>query len=108
MSPEEVQEKRSLSRKLAASVQKALFGTLAAKNPTIRNRGVKEASFVVLKGTTMPSILAEVSFVSSPTDEANLRNAEYRQQIAEALYKGIARYAAASHRASMASATPGK
>jgi N-acetylmuramoyl-L-alanine amidase len=106
LSPDEIQEKRSQSRKLAASVQRALYGTLVTKNPTLRNRGVKEASFVVLKGTTMPSILAEVSFVSSPADEVNLRSAEYRQQIAEALYKGIARYAATSHRASMASAAP--
>jgi N-acetylmuramoyl-L-alanine amidase len=106
MSPDEIQEKRSQSRKLAASVQRSLFGTLVSKNPTLRNRGVKAASFVVLKGTTMPSILAEVSFVSSPADEVNLRSAEYRQQIAEALYKGIARYAATSHRASLASAAP--
>lgn len=106
LTPDEVQEKRSESKKLAASVQKALFGTLSSKNSSIRNRGVKAASFVVLKGTTMPSILAEVSFVSSPSDEEKLRNAEYRQQIAEALYKGIARYAAASHKTNLASATP--
>jgi N-acetylmuramoyl-L-alanine amidase len=106
LSPDEMQEKRSESKKLALSVQKALFGTLSSQNPSIRNRGVKAASFVVLKGTTMPSILAEVSFVSSPSDEEKLRNAEYRQQIAEALYKGIARYAAASHKTSLASATP--
>ena len=106
LTPDEVQEKRSESKKLAASVQKALFGTLSSKNSSIRNRGVKAASFVVLKGTTMPSILAEVSFVSSPSDEEKLRNSEYRQQIAEALYKGIARYAAATHKTSIASATP--
>jgi len=40
----------------------------------------------------MPSILTEISFVSSPTDEHNLQSEAYRQQIAEALYKGIARY----------------
>lgn len=106
LSPDEVQEKRLQSKKLALNVQKALFGMLSAKNPSIRNRGVKAASFVVLKGTTMPSILAEVSFVSSPSDEEKLRNSEYRQQIAEALYKGIARYAAATHKTSIASATP--
>jgi N-acetylmuramoyl-L-alanine amidase len=44
----------------------------------------------------MPGILAEVSFVSSPTDEQKLRSDGYREQIAEALYKGIAHYAAGS------------
>ena len=40
----------------------------------------------------MPAVLAEVSFVSSPTDENNLQSSTYRQQIAQALYQGIARY----------------
>ncbi len=99
----ELRDKIEESRRLAASVQRALYGTLAAQSPTIRDRGVKEASFVVLRGTAMPSILAEVSFVSSPTDEQKLGSSTYRQQIAEALYKGIARYAAAPHRVKMAS-----
>lgn len=93
------------SRNLAASVQRALYGTLSAQNTGIRNRGVKEASFVVLTGTQMPSILAEISFVSSPADEERLQNAEYRQKIAEALYKGVERFAASSHRLKMASAS---
>src|SRR6516165_3265018 len=84
-----LKQKVEESRKLAASVQHALYGALASQNRGIRNRGVREASFVVLTGTEMPSILAEISFVSSPTDEEKLRNAEYRQQIADALYKGI-------------------
>jgi N-acetylmuramoyl-L-alanine amidase len=46
----------------------------------------------VLTGTSMPAILAEVSFVSSPTDENNLQSSNYRQRIAEALYQGLARY----------------
>jgi N-acetylmuramoyl-L-alanine amidase len=41
----------------------------------------------------MPSILAEISFLSNPTDERKLRTPEYRQKIAEALYRGVARYA---------------
>jgi len=85
-------EKIEESRKLAASVQRSLYATLAASSPDIRNRGIKDSSFVVLTGTTMPSILTEISFVSSPADEHNLQSATYRQQIAEALYQGIARY----------------
>jgi N-acetylmuramoyl-L-alanine amidase len=91
------------SRKLAASVQQALHGTLATGNSAIRNRGVREASFVVLTGTEMPSILAEISFVSSPADEQRLRDANYREHIAEALYKGIEHFATTTHRVKMAS-----
>ena len=100
-----LQGKIEESRRLAASIQRALYGKLSVQSPTIRDRGVKEASFVVLTGTSMPSVLAEVSFVSSPTDEQNLESSTYRQQIAEALYKGIALYAAGPRRLKMASAS---
>ena len=83
-------EKIEESRHLAASVQRSLYATLASKSPDIRDRGIKDASFAVLTGTTMPAILTEISFVSSPADEHNLQSEAYRQQIAEALYKGIA------------------
>jgi len=69
-----------------------LYGALETKNPGLRNRGVKKAEYVVLTGTSMPAVLAEVSFVSSPTDENNLQSSSYRQSIAEALYQGLARY----------------
>ncbi len=98
-----LKEKVDESRKLAASVQRALYGTLASQSAGIRNRGVREASFVVLTGTEMPSILAEISFVSSPADETRLRSEAYRQQIAEALFKGIEKFAATSHHVKMAS-----
>jgi N-acetylmuramoyl-L-alanine amidase/putative methionine-R-sulfoxide reductase with GAF domain len=96
LSAAELHEKIEQSRRLAASVQRSLYGTLSVQNPGLRDRGVKEASYVVLTETAMPGILAEVSFVSSPTDEQKLRSDGYREQIAEALYKGIARYAAGS------------
>jgi N-acetylmuramoyl-L-alanine amidase len=85
-------EKIAGSQRLAASVQRALYATLAANSPDIRNRGIKDSAFVVLIGATMPAILTEISFVSSPADERNLQSATYRQQIAEALYQGIAHY----------------
>jgi len=103
LSPAELHEKIEQSRLLAASVQRSLYGTLSVQNPGLRNRGVKEASYVVLTETSMPGILAEVSFVSSPTDEQKLRNDGYREQIAEALYRGIARYAAGSRGVKIAS-----
>lgn len=98
----DLHERIDQSRRLAASVQRALYGTLSAQNPGLRDRGVKEAGFVVLTESAMPGILAEVSFVSSPTDEQKLRSDGYREEIAEALYRGIARYAANSHPVKMA------
>jgi N-acetylmuramoyl-L-alanine amidase len=88
----DIRAKVTDSRRFAADVQQSLYSGLAARNPDIRNRGVKKAEYVVLTGTQMPAVLAEVSFVSSPADEDKLRSADYRQQIAEALYKGVATY----------------
>ena len=88
----DIREKVRESHRLAASVQHSLYDTLARKNPGLPNRGVKEAQYVVLTGTTMPAVLAEISFVSSPTDESNLQSSSYRQQVAEALYQGLAHY----------------
>jgi N-acetylmuramoyl-L-alanine amidase len=101
----DIREKVQKSHRFASSIQQSLYKTLAASNPGLPNRGVKSASYVVLTGTSMPAVLAEVSFVSSPTDENNLQSSEYRQRIAEALYQGIARFAATSRQSTLASAS---
>ncbi len=87
-----MKEKIEESREFAGDVQQSLHSGLAAKSPAIRDRGVKKAPFIVLIGANMPSILAEISFVSNPTDEHRLSTGEYRQRIAESLYRGIAKY----------------
>ena len=94
LTPAELHDRIDQSQHLANSVQRSLYGTLSVLNPGLRDRGIKEAGFVVLTESAMPGILAEVSFVSSPKDEQKLRSDGYREQIAEALYRGIARYAA--------------
>jgi N-acetylmuramoyl-L-alanine amidase len=104
LTPGELRDRIEQSRRLASSVQHSLYGTLSGQNPGLRDRGIKEAGFVVLTESAMPGILAEVSFVSSPTDEQKLRSDGYREQIAEALYKGIARYASNSKGVKVASA----
>jgi N-acetylmuramoyl-L-alanine amidase len=101
----DIREKAQQSQRLAAAVQNALYDKLVTENPGLPNRGVKKASYVVLTGTTMPAILAEVSFVSSPTDEKSLKRAAYRQHIAEALYRGIAHYTSEQRKMTMASAS---
>ncbi len=87
-----LKEKIEESREFASNVQRALHSGLAAKSPGIRDRGVKKAPFIVLIGANMPSILAEVSFVSNPGDEKRLQTSDYRQRIAESLYRGISKY----------------
>ena len=87
-----LKEKIEESREFAGDVEQSLYSGLAAKSPAIRDRGVKKAPFIVLIGANMPSILAEISFVSNPTDARHLETSEYRQRIAESLYRGIAKY----------------
>ena len=88
-----LKEKIEESREFAGDVQESLYGGLALHNAGIRNRGIKKAPFIVLIGANMPSILAEISFVSNPTDERKLETSEHRQRIAESLYRGVAKYA---------------
>jgi N-acetylmuramoyl-L-alanine amidase len=87
-----LKEKIEESREFASDVEQSLHSGLSAKAPAIRDRGVKKAPFIVLIGANMPSILAEISFVSNPIDERRLSTSEYRQRIAESLYRGIANY----------------
>ena len=87
-----LQDKIAESKEFAADVESSLYRGLQADNPGFKDRGVKKAPFVVLIGANMPSILAEISFLSNPQTAGNLKEGAYRQRIAESLYRGIARY----------------
>ena len=87
-----LKEKIEESREFAGDVQDSLYGGLALKSSGVRNRGIKKAPFIVLIGANMPSILAEISFVSNPTDERKMETMEHRQRIAESLYRGVSKY----------------
>ncbi|MGA3089143.1 MAG: N-acetylmuramoyl-L-alanine amidase [Terriglobales bacterium] len=87
-----LKEKIEESREFAADVQESLYGGLSPNNSGLHNRGVKKAPFIVLIGANMPSILAEISFVSNPTDERKMETSEHRQRIAESLYRGVSKY----------------
>ena len=86
-------DKASESRDFAERIQAALFAFSAKTFPTEKNRGVKKAPFVVLIGANMPSVLAEIGFVSNSREEALLMKPEYRQKLAEALFRGVSKYA---------------
>ena len=80
------------SRDFADTVQKSMVRKLSARNAHLRDLGVKQAPFVVLIGAGMPSVLAEISFLTNKQDAQLLKTPAYRQQIAEALYEAVLRY----------------
>ena len=80
------------SRDLAADIQESLAASMQIGNRRERNRGVRKAPFAVLVGADMPSVLAEISFISNPADEQWLKKPENRQHAAEGLFRGIERY----------------
>ncbi len=87
-------EKVTESSEFAGRIQHELYGTWNQLSGVSRNRGVKKAPFVVLIGANMPSVLAEIGFISNPHDESLLKKPEQRQRISEALYRGVSAYAA--------------
>jgi N-acetylmuramoyl-L-alanine amidase len=87
-----LKDKIAESREFASDVEGSLYAGLQKNNAGLKDRGVKKAPFVVLIGANMPSILAEISFVTNPKDAEQLRDPEYRERVAESLYKGVARY----------------
>jgi len=99
-----LQTKLEESREFAQRVQASLWACSVRMNSRSRDRGIRQAPFVVLIGATMPSILAEIGFVSNPHDEKLLRRPEERQKIAEALFKGVSQYATSLSHVQMARA----
>ena len=87
-----LKDKIAESREFASDVEGSLYAGLQKNNAGLKDRGVKKAPFVVLIGANMPSILVEISFVTNPKDAEQLRDPEYRERVAESLYKGVARY----------------
>src|SRR5262249_19414673 len=93
------------SRELASYIQSGLVRGIGSAAPrTAANRGVKHAPFVVLLGASMPSVLAEISFVSNPRDEDLLRTDQSRARMAASLFAGLRAYLKKTHPATPAAA----
>jgi N-acetylmuramoyl-L-alanine amidase len=101
-----LQDKINESREFASDVEQTLYTGLEDGNPGLKDRGVKKAPFVVLIGANMPSILAEISFLTNPDDAGELRQPQYRERIAESLYRGVARYVGSLSGVRLADASP--
>ena len=80
------------SKQFAESVQTSMQSFTARSFPSARNRGIRKAPFVVLIGASMPSVLAEIGFLTNPRQESLLQKPEYRQKLAEALLRGVQSY----------------
>jgi N-acetylmuramoyl-L-alanine amidase len=85
-------EKIDESRDLAEDIQGSLSKRMERVNAAEKDRGVRTAPFVVLIGANIPSVLAEIAFISNPSDEQMLKKPDARQRVAEGLYTGIASY----------------
>jgi N-acetylmuramoyl-L-alanine amidase len=82
------------SRELATTVQTSLMRRVRLQNAAAKDLGVKQAPFVVLIGAQMPSVLAEISFVTNKADATLLKQGAYRQRLAQALCEAVVRYQA--------------
>jgi N-acetylmuramoyl-L-alanine amidase len=72
-----------------------LSGLIVEKIPLrlkIPNRGIKQASFYVLRGAQMPSVLVECAFLSNYAEEAKLNTRRFHAAIADSIYEGIVKY----------------
>jgi N-acetylmuramoyl-L-alanine amidase len=84
--------KQQESETLAMCIQKNLFMNIQHQNDTVVSRGIKSAPFIVLLGADMPSVLTEVSCISSREEERKLADPAYREEIASYLEGGIVQY----------------
>ena len=71
---------------LASEVQKSF---VSAKR---KNRGVRQAGFLVLRKTGMPSILVELGYISNPAEEQFMKGAEGQRKLATAIYNAFTKY----------------
>jgi N-acetylmuramoyl-L-alanine amidase len=92
------------SRELATLVQSSTIRRLRLQNKTVKDLGVKQAAFVVLIGAQMPSVLAEISFVTNKSEAGLLKQPAYRQRIAQGLMEGLVKYQTSLKKVSVADA----
>ncbi|MBC7364728.1 MAG: N-acetylmuramoyl-L-alanine amidase [Candidatus Aminicenantes bacterium] len=75
------------SSQLAEIVQSELNELLKTTN-----RGIKQAPFKVLTGVACPAILVEVAFITNPEEEKKLQSEDFQVRVAEAIYRGLAKF----------------
>jgi N-acetylmuramoyl-L-alanine amidase len=86
------------SRDFAKAIQSSMIRRISPHYSAVRDRGVRTAPLYVLIGANMPSVLAELGFVSNPTEEKQLRAPAHRDVVAQSLLHGVERYLGALNR----------
>lgn len=86
------------SVRLARSVQRGLVGRLRRRHRDVVDLGVKRGPFYVLVGAYMPCVLVETAFLTHPVEGRRLARQDYRVEVAEGLFTGIARFLADTSR----------
>lgn len=99
----EQEKKIEASRNFAWTINRKLISVLKQNGYPIKDHGVKTAPFHVLIWTSMPGILAEIGFISNPTEEKRLRNKTYQRKLAEGIYQGIKQCTQTSKKSSTSS-----
>jgi N-acetylmuramoyl-L-alanine amidase len=82
------------AKELAIAIQKELVSRLG---PNLRKAKTGDDYFVLRK-STMPAVIVEVGFLSNPREEALLAQADYRKQVAEAVFYGTVNYLVESYK----------
>jgi N-acetylmuramoyl-L-alanine amidase len=75
------------SSSLAEMIQENLNDVL-----DIANRGIKQAPFRVLMGATMPAVLIEVAFITSPEEERRLKDPAFKDKLAGAIFDSVRKF----------------
>ena len=101
-------DKMRESRELAQLVQANLVRGLRTQNKAVVDLGVKQAPFVVLIGAKMPSVLAELSFVTNKAEASLLKKDSYRQGIAQALADAVLKYQTSLKKVTTTAAAAGR
>ena len=81
-------KKMEESLELAWSAKQALVSELNPQYEVV-DHGVKTGPFYVLRFTAMPSVLAEIAFISNPTEERLMQTPAFLKQVAEGIFEGI-------------------
>ncbi|HEY9846901.1 MAG TPA: N-acetylmuramoyl-L-alanine amidase [Candidatus Caenarcaniphilales bacterium] len=77
----------SSGARLARTIHNSILGSIS-----VRDRGVRQARFYVLRKTSMPAVLVEVGFVTGREDAAKLADPNYRSKMAAAITQGVLQY----------------
>ena len=96
------------SRELAQIVQTNMVRAMRTQNKAVVDLGVKQAPFVVLIGAQMPSVLAEISFLTNKPEASLLKSDAYKQRIAQALADAVMKYQASLKKVTTTAAATGR